>query len=94
MTINDDNVLALGADVALQSLGPGQDTVVLSLTSGYLYTCSQTTAAFLKALDGQRTVAQVLDMLLKQYDVPADRLRQDVCAVASKLLDEKLIRIV
>lgn len=93
MIPSDDQRLALCDDVAIQSLGQGQDTVVLSLSSGYLYTCSPTTAAFLKALDGQRTVAQVLDILLKQYDVPAARLRQDVMNVADTLIDEKLIRI-
>jgi pyrroloquinoline quinone biosynthesis protein D len=77
--------------VTNETLGPGQDTVVLSLRSGYLYTCNETTAAFLKALDGRRTFADVIDLLLEQFEVPRDTLRSDLVALAEKLLAEKLI---
>jgi hypothetical protein len=46
--------LKLANDVTFQSLGPGEETVVLSLNSGYLYTGNETTEAFLRKLDGRR----------------------------------------
>ena len=83
--------LKLADDVTYQSLGPGSDTVVFSLNSGYLYTCNETSAAFLQALDGQRTLAEVIDTLWEQYEVPREDLTRDMTALASKLLEEKLL---
>jgi len=90
-TVSDSLRLAMADGVTSETLGPGQDTVVLSLRSGYLYTCNVTTAAFLKALDGRRTFAEVVDLLYEQFDVPRDALRRDLSALAQKLLAEKLI---
>ena len=82
--------LRLADDVAHQSLGPDQETVVLSLKSGYLYTCNETAAAFLRALDGKRTVGEVLDQLEAHYEVERDELRADMLELAALLLDEGL----
>jgi hypothetical protein len=90
-TVSDSSRLAMADGVTSETLGPGQDTVVLSLRSGYLYTCNTTTAAFLKALDGRRTFAQVVDLLHEQFEVPRETLHRDLSALAAKLLAEKLI---
>ncbi|HRR83358.1 MAG TPA: PqqD family protein, partial [Planctomycetota bacterium] len=82
----DENVrLALREDVAHQSLGEGQDTVVLSLRSGYLYTCNETAERFLRALDGRRTLGQAVDLLEAEYDVPRATLAADLTALAEEL---------
>jgi len=86
--------LALSEDVAHQSLGEGQETVILSLKSGYLYTCNETTADFLRALDGRRTLGEAVDLLESEYDVPRERLAVDLAALAEELLAEKLIAVV
>jgi hypothetical protein len=83
--------LKLADDVTYQSLGPGSDTVVLSLYSGYLYTCNETSAAFLQALDGRRTLAEVIETLWEEYEVPREDLTRDMTALAGKLLAEKLL---
>jgi len=89
--VSDSSRLSMADGVASETLGPGQDTVVLSLRSGYLYTCNETTAAFLKALDGRRTLAEVVDLLHERFDVPPETLHRDLMALAEKLLAEKLI---
>jgi len=83
--------LALAEDAAYQSLGEGQETVLLSLKSGYLYTCNETTERFLRSLDGQRTLGQVVDLLLSEYEVSREELAADLSALAEQLLAEKLI---
>ena len=83
--------LALSEDVAHQSLGEGQDAVVLSLKSGYLYTCNETTERFLNVLDGRRTLGEVVDLLGVEYDVAPETLASDLAALAEELLGEKLI---
>ncbi len=83
--------LKLADDVTFQSLGNSSDTVVFSLNSGYLYTCNETTAAFLQALDGRRTLAEVIEALWGQYEVSQEDLTRDMTALADKLLQEKLL---
>jgi hypothetical protein len=89
--IDESTRLALSDDVAHQSLGEGHDAVVLSLASGYLYTCNETTRRFLEALDGQRTLGEVVDLLEAEYDVPRETLAADLAAMAERLLEEKLV---
>jgi hypothetical protein len=89
-----ESVLELPPATACQSLGVGQDSVILSMDSGYLYTGNQTTHAFLNALDGRRTLGQVADVLAGQFDVRLERLQADLLALAGRLLDERLIVVV
>lgn len=86
--------LALREDVAHQSLGEGQETVVLSLKSGYLYTCNETAERFLAALEGRRTFGEVVDLLESEYDVSREALAADLSVLAEELLAEKLIEAV
>jgi pyrroloquinoline quinone biosynthesis protein D len=83
--------LKLANDVTFQSLGPGEETVVLSLNSGYLYTCNETTEAFLRRLDGRRPLAAVIDLLFGEFQVSCEALSADMTELATKLLEEKLI---
>ena len=83
--------LKLANDVTFQSLGPGEETVVLSLNSGYLFTCNETTDAFLRKLDGRRPLAAVIDLLFDEFQVPREVLSMDMTELAAKLLEEKLI---
>ena len=83
--------LKLANDVTFQSLGPGEETVVLSLHSGYLFTCNETTDAFLRKLDGRRPLAAVIDLLFDEYQVSREALSADLTELAAKLLEEKLI---
>jgi hypothetical protein len=86
-----DTRLRLADEVTFQSLGEGQDTVVLSLASGYLYTCNETAAAFLAAVDGQRTLDEMTQLLREQFDVPVETLRADLSALAEEMCREKLL---
>ncbi len=83
--------LKLSDDVAFLSLGPGEETVLLSLKSGYLFTCNDTAAAFLRGLDGQQPLAAVIDRLLEEFEAPPEELRRDMTELAAKLLEEELI---
>ena len=91
MTPTEQTRFRLGDDVTFQSMGPGEDTVLLSLSSGYLYTCNETTEAFLGAIDGRRTMGEIVDELADQYEVPREQLHADLAALADELLREKLI---
>ena len=90
-SLSQNGRLKLADDVTFQSLGPGEETVVLSLNSGYLYTCNETTAAFLRGLDGWQPLAAVIDRLDNEFQVARETLITDMTELAAKLLEEKLI---
>jgi len=84
-------MLKIADDVTFQPLGQGLETVILSLNSGLLYSCNDTTAAFLFAIDGQLSLARIIDKLLDKFDVSRAKLTSDIQSIANKLLSEKLI---
>lgn len=91
--IDQQSTLSLRNDATFQSMGKGKETVILSLSSGYLFTCNDTTRTFLENLDGRRTLGEVIDLLLERFDVPREKLTADMTALAGKLLDEKILQV-
>lgn len=90
--VNEHTRLKVAPEVTYQQAGDGADeTVILSLGSGMLFTCNATTRRFLDALDGTKTLAQVAEELESVYDVPAEKLRADLTTLARRLADEKLV---
>lgn len=89
--IADDTRLALADDVSFQSVGDGQDTVVLSLSTGFLYTCNDTTARFLALLDGRRSFAEIIAAMLAEFDVSPEKLRADMTDLTELLMRENLV---
>lgn len=90
MELSEQTRLAVAEDVSWQRVG--SDTVILSLESGYIYTCNGTTACMLELADGQRTLAELAEAMLAEFDVERRELLGDLLAMAGKLLEEKLLR--
>lgn len=91
--IQDSSVLSLAEGVSYQPLGDGEGAVVLIIESGQLFTCNDTTSAFLAAVDGQRPFSDVVVHLLDAFDVSKDELRSDLSMLAEQLRQEGIIRI-
>lgn len=91
--IQDSNVISLSDGVSYQPLGDGEGAVVLVIESGQLFTCNDTTSAFLSVVDGRRSFGEVVNSLLETFDVSADELRSDLSALAVKLEQEGIVRI-
>lgn len=89
--ISDDRIFSLSPTVSHQALGEGEGAVVLMIGNGQLYTCNDTTSAFLRALDGQRTFAAAVDRLAEEFEVDRAVLRTDLAGLASQLLEEAII---
>jgi pyrroloquinoline quinone biosynthesis protein D len=90
-TINEATVLALSPTASFQSLG--DSAVILMTDSGQLYTCNTTTEAFLKKVDGFRTMAEIIDGVLAEFEVDRDTLRGDMVNIASELAAEGIVII-
>ena len=91
--ITEQSVLRRVDDLTYQSLGQGQDTVILSLSSGQLYTCNETAAQFLSAVDGSRTFTQIVQLLGEEFEVSLEQLRNDLNSLAEELIREKLLLV-
>ena len=76
--ITNETVLRASPEMKFQSLGSGQPTVIVSLTSGYLYTANQTTESFLRAIDGEKTFGAIVAELTDVYDVTPEKLSLDL----------------
>jgi hypothetical protein len=86
-----DTVLTLHENTSFQPLGDGEGGVLLDTQSGQLFTCNDTTAAFLSAVDGTRNFAGILGELEKIFEVDAAVLHDDMAELAGQLADEGLI---
>jgi Coenzyme PQQ synthesis protein D (PqqD) len=88
-----DTRLCLGEDVVFQSLGDGHETVLVSLKTGYLYSCNDTTRTFLEAVDGKKTLAEIGRELLAVFKVSEDRVIADLRLLADRMLAEGLVSV-
>lgn len=84
-------VWALHANTSFQPLGDGEGGVLLDTVSGQLFTCNDTTAAFLSTVDGNRNFGEILAELSQLFDVDIDVLRDDMSDLAKQLETEGLI---
>jgi pyrroloquinoline quinone biosynthesis protein D len=89
--LSDQSVLALREGVSFRPLGNADGAILLIVETGQLYTCNVTTARFLSALDGVRNFAQVIDLVVEDFEVSRDELHQDLSAIAEELVAEGLL---
>lgn len=91
----DETRLKLHEDICIQEMGPEEKTVVLSLETGDLYTCNDTTCEILRIVEtAPRTFNEITEEMLRRYDVRRDRLEDDLRAIIQHALEEKLILLV
>jgi Coenzyme PQQ synthesis protein D (PqqD) len=90
--IEGSTALVLAPKIAVRRLGEEQGAVVVRVGDGQLFTCNDTTAAFLEALDGRRSLDAVVDLLHGEFEVERDRLAGELGGLAEQLLAEGLIR--
>ncbi|MFW6153800.1 MAG: PqqD family protein [Planctomycetota bacterium] len=84
-------VYRLADDVTYQSMGEGEDTVILSLSTGALFTCNITTTAVLEAMDGTRPFGAIVDELAGHFDVARDRLAADLAGMIERMVEGGLV---
>jgi len=89
--ISDSTVFCLAPNASFQSLGEG--AVILMIDSGQLYTCNETTEAFLDMIDGERNFGTILDLMVAEFAVDRDTLAQDLLPIADKLRSGGIIDI-
>jgi len=84
-----DEVFALSPVASFQSVGDG--AVVLLADSGQLYSCNDTSEAFLRHVDGKRSLSEIVDLMAQEYEVERDVLEADLAELAESLKQEGVI---
>jgi hypothetical protein len=91
--IHDGSILCLSPDTTYQDMGEEEPAVILQLSTGKLFTCNVTTRSFLDLMDGQRSFCEVVDRLLKTFEVSRDKLEYDLKKLAGQLQAAGLIQL-
>jgi hypothetical protein len=86
-----DAVLSFTPHASFQSVGDG--AVVLLGDSGQLYTCNETTEAFLKKVDSRRRFAEIVDLFKDEFEVDETTARRDLAELADTLIAEGILAI-
>ena len=81
--------LAIG--VNFQSLGAGEDGVLLSMESGVLYRCNGTAVDILDILRERPTFEQLCGQLAMRFEIDESRADTDLSAFLEQMLEEGLI---
>jgi hypothetical protein len=81
----------IAPNVTFRSLGDGQGAVVVETKSGQLYTCNDTTTAFLDSVDGSRSLNEIVERLHGMFDVDRAMLETDLRGIAADLVENGLI---
>jgi Coenzyme PQQ synthesis protein D (PqqD) len=87
--MKDTDIIAIAPNATFQSLGDG--AVILRTDSGQLFTCNETTEAFLKHVDGHRTLGAITSEILTEYEVDREMLTSDILALATDLATQGII---
>lgn len=82
---------ALAEGVSFQAMGPDEDTVVLSLSQGQLFTCNGTATDFLVAVQDGLTLGQAAERLVETYGIDQATAESDLAELAATLLAEGLL---
>ncbi len=67
--------------------------VILLADTGQLYTCNETTEAFLRRIDGERNFGAILDGLMAEYALDRPTALGDFSALAAELAAEGIIAL-
>ena len=89
--IGESTILSMSGNASFQSLGEG--AVVLLIDTGQLYTCNETTEAFLKLVDGERPFGVIVDALLEEFDIERTTATNDFLEIVRQLRSEGIVEV-
>lgn len=87
--IEAHTVLSLSEHFSIQPVDDG--AVILLADSGQLYTCNETTEAFLAKVDGRRRFDEILALFVAEFEVEPALAQADLARLAEGLLEEGVL---
>jgi hypothetical protein len=83
-------VVALDHQVSSQL---GDETVILHLEDGVYYGLDPVGTSIWRLLQEPRTVAEIRDRIVEEYDVDAERCERDLVALLRELAERRLVDV-
>ena len=90
MEIERATVLTFVSEASFQSVGDGG--VVLLADSGQLYSCNETTEAFLRNVDGKRSFEEIVAVFCDEFEIDEVTANSDLANLARNLIDEGILQ--
>ncbi|MBZ0163985.1 MAG: PqqD family protein [Notoacmeibacter sp.] len=87
--MSTSDIFVLSPAASFETVGDG--AVILLSDSGQLFSCNDTTEAFLRNLDGGRSVGEIARLMGSEYDVPIEVLISDLSDLANELEAEGIV---
>ena len=75
------------------SSDPGGEAAILNLKSGVFYDLDNVGARIWSLMQRPRTVTEIRDVLLEEYDVEPERCERDLLVLLDQLTAENLIKV-
>jgi hypothetical protein len=88
-SINLDTILVPNAACPVREIGDG--LIIMAPTGTATHTLEELGAFVWRQLDGQRTLRQVAEAIVSEYDVTLDAAAKDLCEFASQLVAAELV---
>lgn len=89
--VGAQSIFIMNTSVSYQSTGDG--AVILRIDDGQLYTCNATSEAFLRYVDGSRTLTEIAGDLCEEFDIDLNIVTEDLIEIARELIDEGILRL-
>ena len=90
--MNDSIRYQTDTEVTFQKLG--DETVIVHLGTGRIHHANATGSRIWELLEGGRSIEEVLKILQDEFEVPPEKLRQEVMGFIEQLASEKMIHSV
>ena len=89
--INGHSVLVVTKDQVSADLS--EEAAILNLKSGIYYGLNEVGARIWKLVQESKTVSEIKDTLVREYDVKSDQCETDLFALLAELLSKGLIEV-
>lgn len=87
--MSSSSVYRLADGVNFETVDDG--AVILVFRSGQLFSCNETSTAFLTRLDGKRNLTDIAVLMAEEFEAPADAIAADLEILASEMVSEGII---
>ena len=89
--MNMDSTISIPPQVLAREVGT--ETVILHLESGTYFGLDPVGARMWQLFEAGKSLAEMCDVMVEEYDVAREVLERDVLALADELLEKRLISV-
>lgn len=69
----------------------GKECILLHLKSGIYYTLNEGGRLLWESLDGKKRLTEIQEIIMDQYEVDAETVKQDITEIVKDLIQENLV---